>query len=108
MSLIGPLIYIGINIGFWVGIPYLIYKSYKKRQKNKEEMQFKDTIVSPYVQMAKKVIGFYNLFPPELDLFLLLREEYIGILIWDSDLDTGLGTTIQEIGRASCRERVSA
>lgn len=95
MSLIGPLIYIGINIGFWVGIPYLIYKSYKKRQKEKEEMQFKDAIVSLYVQMAKKVIDFYNLFPPELNLFLLLREEYIGILIWDSDLDTGLGTTIQ-------------
>lgn len=95
MSLIGPLIYIGINIGFWIGIPYLFYKSYKKRQKKKEEEALKETLSSPYVQLAKKVVELYNLFPANLSLSLLLREEYIGILIWDSDLDTGLGTTIQ-------------
>lgn len=95
MSLIGPLIYIGINIGFWIGIPYLFYKSYKKRQKKKEEEALKETLSSPYAQLAKKVVELYNLFPANLSLSLLLREEYIGILIWDSDLDTGLGTTIQ-------------
>lgn len=69
---------------------------YAKQKKKKEEEKLAEEILSsPYVQLVKDITKLYNLFPTELDLTLLLREGYVGILIWDSDLDTGLGSTIQ-------------
>lgn len=94
---------IWIYVGWWAvfliigliifGIFYLL-----KRDKNEQEEKDSSSI---YFQKLKKIAELYSLVPLETlpsGSGLILSEQYIGILLWDSKLETGLGTFIGSYG----------